>query len=140
MVALKLFYGIELGIHMLRLKALSEFFAELAGVPIYPYKPLVGDNAFAHKLDQHVKGVLENPAVYEALPPEAVGNRRRIPIGKYTGKYALRHKLSEMGIAAGEAELERIKKEVEVAAIGKRAALVDDELAAIVAAVCGAQR
>ena len=135
--ALNLFYGVDLGIRMPQLKALSEFFAELAGVPIYPYKPLVGDNAFAHKLDQHVKGILANPAVYETVPPEAVGNRRRIPVGKYTGKYALQYKLSEMGIAVGEADLERIKEEVEVAAIKKRAALTDRELAAIVAAVRG---
>ncbi len=134
-VALRLFYGIDTGIRMEGLKGLCEFFAEMVGVPIYPYKPLVGDNAFAHKLDQHVKGVLANPAAYETLPPEAIGNRRRIPVGKYTGKYALRYKLTEMGIAVGDADLERIKEEVEVAAIRKRAALTDQELASIAAMV-----
>ncbi|MHB1160280.1 MAG: LeuA family protein, partial [Chloroflexota bacterium] len=138
-VALKLFYGIDLGIRTEGLKALSESFAELAGVPIYQYKPLVGDNAFAHKLDQHVKGILANPAVYEAMPPETVGNRRRIPIGKYTGRFALQYKLSEMGLSASDEEMERIKEQVEVAAIEKRGALTDSELASVVSSVRSAR-
>lgn len=137
-VALRVFYGIDLGIKMDQLKALSEFFAELAGVPLYQYKALVGDNAFAHKLDQHVRGVLENPAVYETIPPDVVGNKRRIPIGKYTGRIALQYKLSEMGLTATEEELTRIKEEVEAMAIGKRAALTDAELASIVSSVSSA--
>lgn len=136
-VALKLFYGVDLGIKTEMLKGLSELFAELAGVPVYTYKPLVGENAFAHKLDQHVKGILANPAVYEAIAPEAVGNSRRIPIGKYTGRFALQYKLSEMGMTATEAEIERIKEMVEVAAIEKRAALTDTELANIFASARG---
>lgn len=138
-VALKLFYGIDLGIRMEDLKALSESFAELAGVPVYQYKPLVGVNAFAHKLDQHVKGVLSNPAVYEPVPPEMVGNRRQIPVGKYTGKFALQYKLSQMGLSASDEEMERIKAGVEAAAIKKRAALTDAELASVVSAVRSAR-
>jgi 2-isopropylmalate synthase len=138
-IALKRFYGVDLGIKTEGLKGLAEFFSELAGVPIYQYKPLVGDNAYAHKLDQHVKGILANPAVYEAMPPETVGNRRRVPIGKYTGRFALQYKLSEMGLSASEQELERIKEQVEVVAIEKRAALTDAELALVVSAVKAAR-
>jgi len=133
--ALKLFYGVDLGIKLELVKPLCDFYAELSGVPIYPYKALVGENAFAHKLDQHVRGILENPSVYETIPPELVGNRRRIPIGKYTGKYALQYKLREMGLSATEEQMERIKEDVEAEAIRKRAALTDEQLAAIVAAV-----
>lgn len=135
--ALRLFYGVDLGIKLEMLKPLSDFYAELTGVPIYPYKALVGENAFAHKLDQHVKGVLANPAVYETISPEVVGNKRRIPIGKYTGKFAIQYKLREMGLSATDDEIDRIKEEIEATAIHKRAALTDEELASIVAAVKG---
>lgn len=135
--ALKVFYGVDLGIKMEEMKPLSEFFSELTGVPIYPYKALVGDYAFAHKLDQHVKGILSNPAAYETIGPEAVGNRRKIPIGKYTGKFAIQYKLKEMGLSASEDEIGRIKEEIETLAIKKRAALTDAELVSIVKNVKG---
>ncbi len=135
--ALWVFYGIDLGIDLKALKSLSDFYAGLTGVPVYPYKPLVGDNAFAHKLDQHVKGILNNPMVYETIPPEVVGNKRRIPIGKYTGKFTIQYKLAEMGQTATPDEINRIREEIEVLAIRKRASLTDQDLAAIVAAVKG---
>jgi len=135
--ALRVFYNIDLGIKLEEMKGLSDFYAELTGVPVYPYKPLVGDNAFAHKLDQHVKGVLDNPVVYETIPPEVVGNRRRIPIGKYSGPFAIQYKLKELGLSANEEQIGRIKEEIEALAIKKRAALSDEELASIVAAVKG---
>jgi 2-isopropylmalate synthase len=135
--ALRIFYGIDLGIDLKGLKGLSDFYAELTGVPVYPYKPLVGENAFAHKLDQHVKGILNNPMVYETIPPDVVGNKRRIPIGKYTGKFTIQYKLAEMGQTATPEEIDRIKEEIELLAISKRAALTDQELASIVAMVKG---
>ncbi len=135
--ALRVFYGVDLGVKLNEMKTLSDFYADLAGVPLYPYKALVGDNAFAHKLDQHVRGVLNNPAVYETIPPEVVGNRRRIPMGKYTGKFAIQYKLKELGLSATEEQVDRIKEEIEALAIKKRAALTDEELVSIVKALQG---
>lgn len=131
-VALELFYGIDTGIEMEALKEVSELMAELTGIPVSPYKPLVGENAFAHKLDQHIKWMLINPRLYECIPPEAVGNKTKIAIGKYTGKFAIQYKLGQMGISASESDIAAVKEEIEVAAIRKKAGLTDAEFLAIV--------
>ncbi len=135
-VALELFYGLNLGINMQALKEVSDLMAGLAGVPVPPHKPLVGENAFAHKLDQHIKWLLINPRLYEPIPPEAVGNRTRIAIGKYTGKFAIQYKLQQMGLAVSENQIASIKEEIEVAAIRKKAGLSDLDFAEVVQRVC----
>ncbi|MCL6554504.1 MAG: 2-isopropylmalate synthase, partial [Firmicutes bacterium] len=59
-------------------------------------------------LEGHVRGVLVSPPLYEPLPPEAVGNRRRIPIGKYSGVHAIRHRLKQAGIEITEDQARRV--------------------------------
>jgi isopropylmalate/homocitrate/citramalate synthase len=74
---LSVLYGIETGISLKDLYSLSRIVSEISGVPIPISKPLVGDYAFYHKLEIHAKRVLKYPFLYEAIPPETVGNSRR---------------------------------------------------------------
>jgi isopropylmalate/homocitrate/citramalate synthase len=136
-VALRLFYGYDLGIKTEQFYDLSRLVAELTRVPVPPSKPLVGDNAFAHKLDGHVQGVLTHPPLYEPIPPEIVGNQRRIPLGKYTGPWVVRHKLGEMGITANDRQVRKIVNQVEAAAVEKKTSLTTEEFDHIVRAVLG---
>lgn len=76
--------------------------------------------------------MLINPRVYERIPPEAVGNRAKVAIGKYTGKFAIQYKLSQMGIEASEEQIAPIEEEIELAAIQKKAGLNDHESLQIV--------
>jgi 2-isopropylmalate synthase (EC 2.3.3.13) len=46
----------------------------------------VGRNAFAHKAGVHVSALLKDPAMYEHVPPEAVGNERRVLISDVGGR------------------------------------------------------
>lgn len=67
------------------LKRLSKLVYELAGLQPNPYQPYVGDNAFAHKAGVHVDAVLKNPKAYEHVPPESVGNVRKVTVSELSG-------------------------------------------------------
>ncbi|HIH90096.1 TPA: citramalate synthase [Desulfurococcaceae archaeon] len=71
------------GLKMLR--HLSKMVYDLAGLTPNPYQPYVGDNAFAHKAGVHVDAVLKNPRAYEHVPPESVGNERKLAISELSG-------------------------------------------------------
>jgi 2-isopropylmalate synthase len=57
-------------------------------------QPFVGSSAFAHKGGVHVSAVQRNPATYEHIEPELVGNARKILISELAGGSNLRAKLS----------------------------------------------
>lgn len=131
-IALTMFFGYDLGIHTQGLTDLARHVAEFSGVPLPQTKQLVGENAFAHKLEGHVRGVLAHPALYEPLPISMVGNERKIPIGKYSGPAALRYHLAEMGVDAEGTDLLSLQRRVEQRSIELRRELTRDELRAVV--------
>lgn len=66
------------------------------------YQPYVGYSAFAHKAGLHAAVVNKSSAGYEHVPPEAVGNRRRVLASNQAGKSNVLRKLSEMGLVEAE--------------------------------------
>lgn len=78
------------------------------------HAPYVGASAFAHKAGLHASAILKDPATYEHVPPEAVGNDRIIPMSNQAGLSNLRERLAAAGIAvpAGDARLGAILGEV----------------------------
>lgn len=48
------------------------------GVGNMDYHPFVGYKVFAHRTHAHIAAVLSDPESYEPIPPEAVGNERRL--------------------------------------------------------------
>jgi 2-isopropylmalate synthase len=60
--------------------------------------PYVGESAFAHKGGLHVSAVQRDPATYEHIPPEMVGNRRHIVVSDQSGRSNILSRLTEVGI------------------------------------------
>ncbi|SPD74548.1 Uncharacterized AIPM/Hcit synthase family transferase aq_356 [uncultured Desulfobacterium sp.] len=83
------------------LTELSLFVSELANVPPFNQRPFVGKSAFAHKAGVHVSAITKNPAAYEHVVPELVGNRRRVLVSELSGKSNIEYKSREMGIRLG---------------------------------------
>lgn len=81
--------GIKTGINIRRLKELSLLVSMSSGRSIPPNKPIVGDLVFTHESGIHVDGVIKNPANYEPFPPEDIGAKRRLIIGKHSNKRLL---------------------------------------------------
>jgi 2-isopropylmalate synthase len=63
--------------------------------------PYVGEAAFATKAGIHASAILKEPATYEHIAPEAVGNRRRVLVSDQAGKSNLVHELERLGIPLG---------------------------------------
>jgi 2-isopropylmalate synthase len=79
------------------LTELSHYVSEIANVKPDNHQPYVGRNAFAHKGGLHISAVLKDPATYEHIRPELVGNRQRIEVSELSGKSTIILKGRELG-------------------------------------------
>ena len=97
-----------------RLSATARFTSEMANLALDSRSAYIGDSAFAHKGGVHVSAVERNPATYEHIDPEIVGNRRRVLVSDLSGRANLLAKARELGIQLDEegrvlAELKRLE-------------------------------
>jgi isopropylmalate/citramalate/homocitrate synthase-like protein len=113
-VAMMVLYTRDLGIETSGLKELSDLVARLSGMRIPKNKPLVGANAFSHESGIHVAATLDCPMTYEAIPPGFVGNKRRLVLGKHSGKAVVRERLAEKGIEATEDQVCDILRDIKI--------------------------
>ncbi|MBA4489360.1 citramalate synthase [uncultured Paracoccus sp.] len=78
-----------------------------------PNAPYVGASAFAHKAGLHASAIVKNPATYEHVAPDTVGNARVIPMSNQAGQSNLRARLQEAGLEIAEnADLAAILSDV----------------------------
>ncbi len=84
--------------HLKNLRETSGGLFELANLPHNKHMPYVGESAFAHKGGIHVSAVEKNPATYEHVEPEVIGNARRVLISDYSGRANVQVKAREYGI------------------------------------------
>ncbi|HZY57120.1 MAG TPA: citramalate synthase, partial [Rubrobacteraceae bacterium] len=85
-----------------RLTEASNYVSELMNLTPDSHRPYVGRSAFAHKGGLHMDGISKDPATYEHVRPERVGNMRRTPVGELSGKNSIRAKAEELGLEAGD--------------------------------------
>ncbi len=84
-----------------KLTNLSRFISETANIPPVNSRAFVGKSAFAHKGGVHVSAIMKNPKAYEHIPPERVGNTRRVIVSEQSGKSNIEYKARELGIDLG---------------------------------------
>lgn len=68
------------------------------------HAPYVGESAFATKAGIHASALLKEPETYEHVPPESVGNERRILVSKQGGRSSLIAALERLGLPTGDEE------------------------------------
>lgn len=71
---------------------------EIANLVPNERQPFVGTNAFAHKAGVHVDAVMKAANSYEHVPPDAVGNVRRVLLSELSGGATLEMKTQTWGI------------------------------------------
>ncbi|MGB4597664.1 MAG: alpha-isopropylmalate synthase regulatory domain-containing protein, partial [Candidatus Methanoculleus thermohydrogenotrophicum] len=69
---------------------------------------IVGEMAFTHESGIHAHGVMRDASTYESIPPEQVGRKRRIVLGKHSGSTAVEAALHDMGYAPDSEQLAEI--------------------------------
>lgn len=91
-------YGVELTVNTQEISRTSQLVSSLTGVPIQPYKAIVGSNAYSHASGIHQDGILKDRSTYEIIRPETVGmTAHRIVLTSRSGRHALRARLKELG-------------------------------------------
>ncbi|MGQ9787749.1 MAG: homocitrate synthase/isopropylmalate synthase family protein [Candidatus Hadarchaeaceae archaeon] len=78
------------------LRELTVFMSSSLKYNVPQNKSIVGDLAFAHESGVHIHGLMASPMTYELFPPELVGQKRTIVIGKRSGKHGIRLKLEQL--------------------------------------------
>lgn len=84
------------------LTRLSHAFDELLNRSPEPQAPYVGVSSFATKAGIHASALLKDPKTYEHVPPDAVGNRRKVMISDQGGKSNFINELRQRGIEAAK--------------------------------------
>jgi 2-isopropylmalate synthase len=131
-------YGAKTSIRTEYLVETSKMVENYTGVRLPPNTPVVGQNAFSHESGIHSQGVLEKSDTFEPgiMTPEMVGHRRRIVLGKHTGKHAVKQSLESAGIISNDKQLDEIVARIkEIANKGKQ--ITDADLYAVASAVLG---
>ena len=78
------------------------------------HAPYVGASAFSTKAGIHASAVLANSRTYEHVPPESVGNRRRVLVSDQAGRSNILSELGRLGVelAKDDPRLGRLLDEV----------------------------
>ncbi|UJS17481.1 MAG: citramalate synthase [Candidatus Jettenia sp.] len=107
------------GYHCLRdgrLKKLTEvsrYVYETANLLLRPNQPFVGTSAFAHKGGLHINAIQKNKGTYEHIPPESVGNERKILISELSGSSTILAKIEKFHLTHDGAFMRSILETVQ---------------------------
>ncbi len=113
-IAMKVLYNYDLKIDTTGFKELAELVHKAANLKIAPHQPIIGDNVFSHESGMHIAAILNQPFTYECIPPDLVGQSRRLLMGKHTGSTFIKKRLEERKIKATPKEIEIILQEIKV--------------------------
>ncbi|WP_170475117.1 2-isopropylmalate synthase [Ruegeria arenilitoris] len=118
------------GIDTTKIMHISRRVATVSGFNVQFNKAIVGKNAFAHESGIHQDGMLKNRENFEIMRPEDVGlSGTSLPLGKHSGRAALREKLSTLGYEVGDNQLKDIFVRFKELADRKKEVFDDDLIA-----------
>jgi 2-isopropylmalate synthase len=87
----------------------SRLVSKLTGMIVQPNKAIVGANAFAHESGIHQDAVLKEASTFEIMTPQSIGIKESsLPLGKLSGRHALREKLKRLGYSLSDEDLNRV--------------------------------
>lgn len=120
--------NIETQINTKKIYPTSRLVSNLMNMPIQPNKAIVGRNAFAHSSGIHQDGVLKNRENYEIMNPEDVGiDHNAIVLTARSGRAALKHRLSTLGVELDNDKLDMVYEEF-LKLADKKKVINDDDL------------
>ena len=78
------------------------------------HAPYVGESAFATKAGIHASAIMKEPATYEHVAPETVGNRRKLLVSDQSGRSNVLAELERIGLSVdkGDPRVIRLLDEV----------------------------
>ena len=119
-------YGAKTSLKTEYLVETAKLVERLTEVKIPITAPIVGENAFSHESGIHSHGVIENSKTFEPgiMTPEMVGHKRRIVLGKHTGRHAVKKVLEDAGYKPNDDQLQEILERIKE--LGDKGKLITD--------------
>ncbi|MDV0443813.1 homocitrate synthase family protein [Methanorbis rubei] len=102
------------------LTKLSKLVEQYSGVLVAKTKPVVGEHAFVHESGIHIAALIKDPQTYEYYPPEMVGAKQKLMLGKHTGRKGLEHILTTLGYTCSNEQTDEILEKIKAAAEAKQ--------------------
>ncbi|RDU23141.1 homocitrate synthase/isopropylmalate synthase family protein [Anaerosacchariphilus polymeriproducens] len=107
---------------------IKKLFEEITNEKISDFKPILGEKIFQVESGIHVDGILKNPANYEAYPPEKVGQKTEIIIGKHSGCNSILMKCNYLGLKKpNDEKLNILLKQIKLRSVETRNSISDIE-------------
>ena len=123
---------IDTNINSQMIYSTSRMVSNLMNMPVQANKAIVGRNAFAHSSGIHQDGVLKNRESYEIIDPKDVGiDDNAIVLTARSGRAALKHRLSVLGVELTQEALDKAYKDFLVLA-DKKKDIKDDDILLLV--------
>jgi 2-isopropylmalate synthase len=94
------------------LTELSRYVYETANMHFRGGQPFVGPSAFAHKGGMHVHAVNRAAESYEHIPPESVGNERRVLVSELSGRSNIIARTAHHDLSDDPALMDKILSQV----------------------------
>ena len=129
-LALHALYGVETGVRLDRVRAVSERVRELSGYTLEPWKPLVGENLFRRESGA-VASQFHDPPSIEPYSSELVGATRGIVLGKKSGLDSIRIKADELGLELDDDARRELLTAVKELGERERRLVTDEEFLAL---------
>ena len=136
-LGLRCCYGMDTGVDLRQLPALSETVAKASGRPVACQKSVVGEGVFTHESGIHVDGLLKDPANYQGFDPRLVGRERRYVVGKHSGTQGIRAVYAQLGEKLADGEAARLLAEIREFVMAVKRSPVPDELLTFLGAIRG---
>jgi isopropylmalate/homocitrate/citramalate synthase len=109
---LELLYNIDTGVDLEKVYRLSQLAEKAFALPIQFHKPIIGENIFAHEVEEHLEEMLAQPLLFEPFPPEIVGRETRLFIGKNTDQTLIQRLLEKAGIRASPRQMDELFRHI----------------------------
>ncbi|GAA6187954.1 2-isopropylmalate synthase [Litorivita sp. NS0012-18] len=120
----------QTGIDTTKIMNISRRVAAVSGFAVQFNKAIVGKNAFAHESGIHQDGMLKNAETFEIMRPQDVGLAgTSLPLGKHSGRAALRAKLGDLGFELADNQLKDVFVRFKELADRKKEVYDDDLIA-----------
>ena len=109
---LELLYNIDTGIDLGKVYRLAQLAEKAFALPIQFHKPIIGENIFAHEVDEEMDKLVEQPMLFEPFPPEIIGRETKLFIGRKTGQTLIQKLLEQAGIRASPRQMDELFRHV----------------------------
>ena len=111
-LSLKHLYGMDTGINIAALPALSKRVENASGRFISWQKSIVGEGVFMHESGIHVDGLMKDTRNYQSLNPKDLGREHQLVLGKHSGTGYLKKIYADMGYHLEREQLDLLLQQV----------------------------